>query len=539
MPREYVKEYFDSPASWQETLLPYQVQMQRDIVRLIPSDVTTVLDAGCGNGLITNILPDWLQVTGLDRSATALADVHWPTAIGDVTDLPYPDQSFDLVMCNDVIEHLDDADRQQAVRELARVTNRYLIISIPFRENLAQNAVKCANCGRRYHINHHLHSFGLKTVPQLLEGSPLTCLRQVLSGDCWHRDPPAVIALRRYLGLEYPPTDNPVCTSCGDHNIELERGSQHLRGFLDWAAAGLFLLHPELRDYGTTRTECISLFRRGEVEPSEHRPAQAASASLENGNWLAVDESRMPVSLSETLCPIDRIDFSQSDFHMREWLPRSGHLPYAVTNEATGSPQLVTEGSTLFCGFFQQPGNSGEAANLEIAGFSASPAQFDVSAFDEVKSYRLVKRLTVDGDFRVLIPCAPSLSRYGYLFKLDGIQGLSEMRSVRLCRGGAPSARFLQNNSGNIQFLTQERFPELSVSLPIYGSNIDVDSVVAAAAMDAEYPSDSEILEDPVAIRQYLETCLDQLSELESLAPDETLYQKSLKTLKRATQSLT
>jgi 2-polyprenyl-3-methyl-5-hydroxy-6-metoxy-1,4-benzoquinol methylase len=87
----------------------------------------TVLDAGCGTGYGTEILAKSSaeRVVAIDLSDVAvsetarrvgnLADVSQ----ADVCQLPFANETFELVVCFEVIEHIQDASR--AVEELARV----------------------------------------------------------------------------------------------------------------------------------------------------------------------------------------------------------------------------------------------------------------------------------------------------------------------------------------------------------------------------------------------------------------------------------
>lgn len=100
-----------------------------------------VLDAGCGLGYGTAMLfrAGAQSVDGLDRHPEAIgrarADAPGTATftVGDVLQLPYPDASFDLVVCFEVLEHLEDHER--LLRELRRVLARdgLLLISSPNR----------------------------------------------------------------------------------------------------------------------------------------------------------------------------------------------------------------------------------------------------------------------------------------------------------------------------------------------------------------------------------------------------------------------
>ncbi len=97
----------------------------------------TFLDAGCGEGFVAELLRARLSETkfsGFDfnPAAVQLAAAKNP-GVGFVTasiyDLPYPDESFDAVGCFEVLEH--QADPTPALRELARVSSRAVVLSVP------------------------------------------------------------------------------------------------------------------------------------------------------------------------------------------------------------------------------------------------------------------------------------------------------------------------------------------------------------------------------------------------------------------------
>lgn len=92
-------------------------------------DNAAVLDVGTGPGVLLVELaqrrPD-LRLTGIDLSPDMVATAernarqHGATAqVGDVTDLPFPDRSFDLIVSSFSLHHWDHPEA--AMPELARV----------------------------------------------------------------------------------------------------------------------------------------------------------------------------------------------------------------------------------------------------------------------------------------------------------------------------------------------------------------------------------------------------------------------------------
>jgi SAM-dependent methyltransferase len=94
-----------------------------------------VLDAGCGSGRNMIELSDLGTVTGIELSETSVALARQRDAgeivAGSVLEMPFPDDSFDLAVSLDVIEHLDDD--LTALRELRRTVapGGALLVTVP------------------------------------------------------------------------------------------------------------------------------------------------------------------------------------------------------------------------------------------------------------------------------------------------------------------------------------------------------------------------------------------------------------------------
>ena len=122
---------------------------------MIPPDVSRILDVGCGDGAITDRLAEAWEVTGVDASAAALAHVQTTAVQAPATALPFDDGAFDLVLSSEMLEHLTDEDYKAALSEMARVTRRYLLLSVPYREDLGFRVIRCPRCGWRGHVWGH------------------------------------------------------------------------------------------------------------------------------------------------------------------------------------------------------------------------------------------------------------------------------------------------------------------------------------------------------------------------------------------------
>jgi SAM-dependent methyltransferase len=96
---------------------------------------TSLLDVGCGNGVFTYYLQQLCgYVCGVDSSKNMLAENPCPRAVqGSATDLPFRDESFDVAFEANLLHHVED--RAKVVREMARVSRRWVILIEPNRYN--------------------------------------------------------------------------------------------------------------------------------------------------------------------------------------------------------------------------------------------------------------------------------------------------------------------------------------------------------------------------------------------------------------------
>ena len=94
-----------------------------------------ILDVGCGNGIFTlRFAREGAQVVGLDFSRALLSqNPHGGLVCGDANVLPFADGSFDTVFEANVLHHVPD--RERVIREMARVSRKYVVLLEPNRGN--------------------------------------------------------------------------------------------------------------------------------------------------------------------------------------------------------------------------------------------------------------------------------------------------------------------------------------------------------------------------------------------------------------------
>lgn len=102
-----------------------------------PLGATATLDAGCGEGetiaRLGSLLGPRIEAVDIEQGCVDTVAARLPgveVRRADLADLPFGSGAFDLVLCLEVLEHIGDPSR--AVRELARVGRRDVVVSVPY-----------------------------------------------------------------------------------------------------------------------------------------------------------------------------------------------------------------------------------------------------------------------------------------------------------------------------------------------------------------------------------------------------------------------
>ncbi|MEJ2005069.1 MAG: class I SAM-dependent methyltransferase, partial [Cyclobacteriaceae bacterium] len=198
----------------------------RILLDLIPDDVHSIIDIGCGNGLITNKLNEKYNVLGCDVNSSKLRYVKGPKLQASCDDIPREDRSFDMVFSSEMLEHLPERLYRDTLKEFSRLAESYVLITVPYNEDLHKLEVKCGSCGQIYHKNGHLRSFdetsfndkfsGFKTVYTSLYGKPVRKYIRWLADLKHSLTPPNAWIPKHWvitMGVNYH-----FCIHCGHRN---------------------------------------------------------------------------------------------------------------------------------------------------------------------------------------------------------------------------------------------------------------------------------------------------------------------------------
>lgn len=135
---------------------------------MVPTGLATALDVGTADCHIATLLASSFRlVTAIDLEEPSSSHPRITTGAGSVTSLPYSENSFDLVVCSEVLEHIQPRLLQTACNELVRVARRFVLIGVPYNQDIRVGRTKCAACGRKNPPYGHLNCFGKNRLEQL------------------------------------------------------------------------------------------------------------------------------------------------------------------------------------------------------------------------------------------------------------------------------------------------------------------------------------------------------------------------------------
>jgi SAM-dependent methyltransferase len=191
---------------------------ERERIRLtasaVPSGVKRILDVGCGDGRLSEAIRHKQEcfLVAFDLSMTALHRLAGPKVCGSAAQMPFRDRSFDLVVCTEMMEHLPEETYGAVEKEISRVANGFILITVPNQENLTENLALCPTCGSQFHIWGHLRTFSCRTLENLFE--PFELVRTFAFGDNVESYNKSLLWIRQRLAGGFAWEEGTACYFC-------------------------------------------------------------------------------------------------------------------------------------------------------------------------------------------------------------------------------------------------------------------------------------------------------------------------------------
>jgi SAM-dependent methyltransferase len=116
-------EHYKSGYETRRRFLSYWNQIDQ-IRKAEPRDI---LEVGIGNGFVSR----YLRHEGFDNHTVDFDERLGPDTVASVTALPFEDGAFDVACCFETLEHIPWEEFVPAVKELGRVAERRVLLSLP------------------------------------------------------------------------------------------------------------------------------------------------------------------------------------------------------------------------------------------------------------------------------------------------------------------------------------------------------------------------------------------------------------------------
>lgn len=140
--RKFGKEFFDGDRSHGYGGFSYSPRFWKPVIPAFQAHwgltaTSSVLDVGCAKGFMLHdfaqLIPG-ITVKGIDISSyaieNAIEDMRPHVQVGSAVELPFPDQSFDVVISVTTLHNLERSELIQSLREIERVARQGSFITV-------------------------------------------------------------------------------------------------------------------------------------------------------------------------------------------------------------------------------------------------------------------------------------------------------------------------------------------------------------------------------------------------------------------------
>jgi len=134
-PDHYIDPSYDSKGRF----ISYWHQIN-EVIALNPKEV---LEIGIGNGFVHK----YLKEKGIKIKTLDIEKKLSPDVAGSVLQIPFIDESFEVVACYESLEHLPYSSFRKAIKEIKRVSQKSVVLSLPdvttvYRINIELSRIK-------------------------------------------------------------------------------------------------------------------------------------------------------------------------------------------------------------------------------------------------------------------------------------------------------------------------------------------------------------------------------------------------------------
>jgi SAM-dependent methyltransferase len=291
------KLLYESTEVWDQTMQTGQRNLAQAIIDFFPQEVTTALDVGCGDGKLTELIISATKcpIIGLDFSEEALSRCTFKTIQGDATNLPFNDGELDLVLTTDMLEHLPHDMEEIVWSQLFRVAKKWVLVAVPFREELLEATTKCHHCGHQYHVNWHMRSYDW---PGLVSRCPdsFEVDKIILTGEPWLPFHPLETKLRRELLDEWSGWCNAVCPHCESPGSNPEI-TKPLPPLIASALGSVIYANKLTRPDFRSHSELLVIYRHKSICKMAGRHLIEANVIHSKTNEIVLDEMEVETTL--------------------------------------------------------------------------------------------------------------------------------------------------------------------------------------------------------------------------------------------------
>ena len=135
------------------------------LLSFVPPSGRSALDIGARDGHFSVLLAERFdRVVALDLAMPSISHPRVTCVSGNVVGLEFPDASFDLVFCAEVLEHIPTDLLQRACAEIERVCRGHILIGVPYKQDLRVGRTTCYACRGKNPPWGHVNSFDEHTL---------------------------------------------------------------------------------------------------------------------------------------------------------------------------------------------------------------------------------------------------------------------------------------------------------------------------------------------------------------------------------------